>query len=87
MNVIYFLIVIPVAVIALFFLYKYNDKLKLIYSIIFLSVFVFIFRLLLVFFSDSIGVMPYIKYDVIFYSLLTVFGVLFAYFYVKKIGK
>jgi membrane protease YdiL (CAAX protease family) len=31
--------------------------------------------------------MPYIKYDVIFYSLLTVFGVLFAYFYVKKIEK
>ncbi|MHA1382988.1 MAG: CPBP family glutamic-type intramembrane protease [Candidatus Helarchaeota archaeon] len=57
------------------------------WNIIVLSTLVFIVRFILIFFGYTIGIMPYLKDDILFYSLLALFGVLFTIFYLTKIEK
>jgi len=42
---------------------------------------------MLTFFGITIGIMPYLVEDVIFYSLLLLFGLIFTYYYLYKIEK
>ncbi|MFX1451129.1 MAG: CPBP family intramembrane glutamic endopeptidase, partial [Promethearchaeota archaeon] len=61
-----------------------NDSL---FYIIALTILLFIIRFILIFFANTIGTMPYLKPDIIFYSLLTIFGVVATWIYVKYIEK
>ncbi|MBD3255483.1 MAG: CPBP family intramembrane metalloprotease [Candidatus Lokiarchaeota archaeon] len=88
-NLWYFLIALPISIFFSFFiskLYKKEEENNLL-IIISLSILLFFVRLLLVFFADTIGIMPYIKEDLLFYPLLLAFGLLFTGFYVQKIEK
>lgn len=88
-NLLYFAIVAPILLVSTLLikrLYKNEEKNSLI-IIISLCVILFIFRLTLVFFGETIGIMPYITGDVLFYPLLCVFGLIFTWFYLTKIEK
>ena len=87
MNLIYFIIVIPIVLIAFFMVSRIDKEKDHFIIIIILGVLLFIVRLVLVFFADTIGIMPYLKSDIIFYTLLTIFGVGITCLYVKKIEK
>ena len=87
MNLYYFVIVIPIVVITSLILLKVQDKLNSLLKIIILSILLFFVRIMLVFFSDTIGIMPYIYPDLLFYSLLTIFGIFFTIFYLLKVEK
>lgn len=84
-SLLYFLIITPIVVVSYILMYKFINKIKPYLKIILLGIFLFIVRFVLVFFQDSIGIMPYILPNVIFYGLLAVFGVLLTILYVKKI--
>lgn len=86
-NLVYFIIIIPIVLITFFIILKINEKQNPLLIIIILSILLFIIRIILVFFEYTIGIMPYLKEDVIFYSLLTIFGVLATILYVKKVEK
>ncbi|MHA1281612.1 MAG: CPBP family intramembrane glutamic endopeptidase [Promethearchaeota archaeon] len=88
-NLLYFLIVIPIALVFYIIILKLNrDKEKNIVKIILaLSLLLFIVRFILTFFSETIGIMPYLKDDVIFYLILTFFGLFLTWFYVVKVEK
>jgi len=49
------------------------------------SLLLFFVRIMLVVFQNTIGVMPYIIPDVVFYSILMVFGVVFSTFFLMKV--
>ncbi len=86
-NLFYFVIAIPIVLIAFPIISKLCKEKKTLSIIVVLSLLLFVVRLILVFFKDTIGIMPYLIEDVIFYSLLMVFGVFFTWFYVIKIEK
>ncbi|MBD3229606.1 MAG: CPBP family intramembrane metalloprotease [Candidatus Lokiarchaeota archaeon] len=86
-SLFYFLIITPIVVVSYLLIYKFNKKLEAYQKIIFLGIFLFLVRFFLIFFQDSIGIMPYILPNVIFYALLAVFGVFLTILYVKKIEK
>ena len=86
-NLIYFTITLPLAIIFYIILLKIKPQNNYLMNLIILSIFLFIVRITLVFFADTIGIMPYLKEDVIFYTLLMIFGVLMTYIYVNKIEK
>ncbi len=88
-NLTFFLVLAPILLIGLYFLSRLNsdkegNRIKL---LIVLPVFLFVIRLFLVFYADTIGTMPYLVEDVVFYLLLMVFGLVFTWFYVVRIDK
>lgn len=86
-NFIYFFIVLPIVLVATFFIKKLHDKEKHLSVIIGVGLLVFFVRIMLVFFQSWIGIMPYILPDVIFYTLLMIFGIVYSTFYVLKVEK
>ena len=86
-NLVYFIVTIPIAVLFYRIVLKIKIQNKSLMKIFILSVFLFIVRINLVFFSDTIGIMPYLKEDVIFYTILMIFGVMMTILYVSKIEK
>ena len=86
-NLLYFIIAIPIVLITFPILSKLcNDK-RFLSIIIVLSLILFSVRFILILFQDTIGIMPYLIEDVVFYSLLMIFGVIFTWFYVIRIEK
>jgi len=86
-NLVYFIVTIPIAIIFSIILLKVKPQNNNLMKLLILSAFLFIVRLNLVFFAETIGIMPYLKEDVIFYILLMIFGVLMTYLYVSKVEK
>ena len=84
-NLLYFLIALPLVLIGFRFISKLFKTEKKITLVITLSLLLFLVRLLLVFFQETIGIMPYLIEDVSFYVLLMFFGVFMTWYYVKKI--
>ena len=86
-NLVYFIIIIPI--VAIFYVIIINLKKKENYSlnIVILSMLLFIVRICLVIFANTIGIMPYLIEDVIFYSLLLTFGITFTIVYVLRVEK
>lgn len=83
----YFLIVLP-PICALFYcMNRFVKKDKHVQRILLISIALFFVRIMLVAFADSIGVMPYVQPELVFYSVLTVFGVAFSICNVKYIEK
>jgi len=88
-NLVYFLIVLPFVLISFPYISRLNknreeNHLKI---IIILTSLLFIVRFILIFFGETIGIMPYLVEDVLFYSLLMIFGLFITWFYIKKIEK
>ncbi len=88
-NLIYFIIVIPIVFIAFPIVLKINNKENKnhIIIIVVLCILFFFVRFPLVFFAKTIGIMPYLVEDVLFYSLLAIFGIFVTVFYIFKIEK
>ena len=86
-NLVYFIIIIPVVVIFYFINLKLRKKDNIVLDIIVLSLLLFLVRLFLVLFANTIGIMPYLIEDVIFYGLLLCFGIGFTVIYVLRIEK
>ncbi|GAI77105.1 unnamed protein product, partial [marine sediment metagenome] len=86
-NLLYFIIAIPIVLITFPILSKLCKDKRFLSIIIVLSFLLFSVRVILILFQDTIGIMPYLIEDVIFYGLLMVFGVIFTWFYVIKIEK
>ncbi|MFX1339896.1 MAG: CPBP family intramembrane glutamic endopeptidase [Promethearchaeota archaeon] len=86
-NLLYFIIVVPIILITFPILSKLCKSKRNLSLIITLSLLLFSVRFILILFQDTIGIMPYLVEDVIFYGLLMVFGLIFTWFYVYKIEK
>jgi membrane protease YdiL (CAAX protease family) len=86
-NLFYFLITVPIVLILLPIISKLSKAEKYLPIIIILSFLLFLVRFFLIFFQKTIGVMPYLIEDVVFYTLLLIFGILFTLVYVVKIEK
>ncbi len=86
-NLLYFIIAIPIVLITFPILSKLCKDKRFLSIIIVLSLLLFSVRFILIIFQDTIGIMPYLIEDVVFYSLLMIFGVIFTWFYVFKIEK
>jgi membrane protease YdiL (CAAX protease family) len=86
-NLVYFIITIPVVLITFTILSKLCKDKKTFSLIVVLSTLLFLVRLILIFFQNTIGIMPYLIEDVFFYGLLMIFGVIFTWVYVFKIEK
>lgn len=84
-SLLYFIIVSPVVAFVLIFLKRVAKHEKSGAIIVVLSALLFFVRLMLVFFQEWIGIMPYVKDDVLFYGFLTVFGVVFSIYYVMNV--
>lgn len=83
-NLIYFAITIPL-VNLIYFAITIKVREKHLISIAILGVLVFLVRFVLVLFADTIGIMPYLEADIIFYTLLAIFGIIVTIIYVKKV--
>ncbi|MFX0100651.1 MAG: hypothetical protein ACFFCS_13840, partial [Candidatus Hodarchaeota archaeon] len=88
-NLLYFVISLPIILLTYPILSKlvkkdekYNE-----FIIITLSILLFLVRFVLVFFKDTIGIMPYLVEDVVFYPLLVVFGLLITFYYLKMVER
>ena len=86
-NLVYFIFTIPIAVLFYIILLKIKIQNNSLMKLFILSLFLFIVRINLVLFADTIGIMPYLKEDVIFYTVLMIFGVIMTFLYVSKIEK
>ena len=86
-NLVYFIIVIPIILITFSIISKLCKDKKRLSIIIVLSLFLFTIRFILIFFQETIGIMPYLIEDVLFYGLLMILGVIMTWFYVIKIEK
>ncbi|MHA1145501.1 MAG: CPBP family intramembrane glutamic endopeptidase [Candidatus Helarchaeota archaeon] len=86
-NLLYFVIVAPVVLIVTYFMSRLDEDQKHLTIICILGALLFFVRIMLVVFSPTIGVMPYIFPDVIFYTILMFFGVAFSTFYLLKVEK
>ncbi|MHA1696780.1 MAG: CPBP family glutamic-type intramembrane protease [Candidatus Helarchaeota archaeon] len=84
-NLDYFIIVAPITILAYFILKRLQKFDKPLLMIITLSVILFFVRFMLIFYSSSIGVMPYVYPNLLFYSLLSILGIVFSIIYVKKV--
>jgi membrane protease YdiL (CAAX protease family) len=86
-NLLYFLVVLP-PICALFYcIGRFVKKESHVQRIVLLSIALFFVRIMLVVFAGSIGVMPYVRPELVFYGLLTAFGVAFSIFNVKYVEK
>lgn len=86
-NLLYFAIVAPIVVLTGFFLMKWDKERSRTLKVLSLTILLFVVRIILVVFADSIGIMPYLEHDLVFYSLLTIFGVIFTMVFVFKVEK
>ena len=88
-NLIYFCLASPVILIAFYGINKLNQQSQPNYKlkILVVSIALFIVRVLLVLFKDSIGIMPYLIEDIVFYGTLTTFGLGITYFFIRFIEK
>ncbi len=86
-NLLYFLIVLPPMCLLFYYLPRLVKKDDHVGKILVVSCALFFVRIMLVVFADSIGVMPYVKPELVLYSLLTIFGVGFSIFNVKYVEK
>ena len=88
-NLLYFVITLPILAIALYFVSKLYTKEKInhLAIILSLSLLLFLIRFILAFFGTTIGIMPYLIEDVVFYSLLLLFGMIFTYYFLYRIEK
>jgi len=88
-NLIYFVIVLPIVFVAFPIVLKLNNKENKnhVKIIVVLCILFFLVRFPLVLFSETIGIMPYLVEDVLFYSLLAVFGIGVTWVYITKIEK
>lgn len=86
-NLLYFIITVPIVLITFPILSKLCKDKRNLSLITLLSLLLFTVRFILIFFKETIGIMPYLIEDVIFYSLLMIFGVIFTIFYIYKIEK
>jgi len=88
-NLIYFIIVIPIVFVAFPIVLKLNKKedRNHVNIIVVLCILFFLVRFPLVLFSETIGIMPYLVEDVLFYSLLAIFGIFVTIVYTSKIEK
>ncbi len=86
-NLLFFAIVAPITIGVGVFLMKRDPERDRLLIIIILSVLLFGVRVLLVPFANTIGIMPYLVYDIIFYTLLTIFGIIITILYVIKVEK
>ncbi len=77
-ELLYFVIIVPLAIVLALIYKKYIKNLDAKYNIIFIGILTFLVRILLVPFSGSIGQMPYIMPNLLFYTLLTIFGTIFT---------
>ncbi|MHC1591456.1 MAG: CPBP family intramembrane glutamic endopeptidase [Candidatus Helarchaeales archaeon] len=84
-NFIYFAIVVPVALAVALLLRKHEAGENHVLSVVVLGILLFFVRIMLVPFQFTIGIMPYILPDVVFYGTLTFFGVMFSILYVLKV--
>lgn len=84
-NFLYFAIVGPVVIIVTLLIMKFEITKKHVTTIVIISLLLFFVRIMLVLFQNTIGVMPYIIPDIVFYSILTVFGVVFSTFFLLKV--
>ncbi len=88
-NLTFFLFLAPIIFFGFSFLSRLNsdkerNRLKILIA---LPVLLFVVRLFLVFYANTIGIMPYLIEDIVFYMLLMVFGLAFTWFYVVRIDK
>ena len=86
-DLFYFVFILVVAPFILLLIWKLNKKEKHLLIIIVLGLFLFYVRIMLVVYQDLIGIMPYILPDMPFYTILTIFGVVFSIFYVTRVEK
>ena len=86
-NLVYFILVIPVVILFYFIDSRLRKKNNNALNIVVLSILLFTVRLCLVLFGNTIGIMPYLVEDVVFYVLLLCFGIGFTMIYVLKIEK
>ena len=86
-NLVYFIITIPIVLIVFPILLKLCKDKKILSLILVLTILLFLVRFFLIFFQNTIGIMPYLIEDVIFYGLLMIFGVIFTWVYVYIIEK
>ncbi len=88
-NLLYFVITLPILVLALYLISKLYSKKKInhLAIIISISLLLFLIRFILAFFGATIGIMPYLIEDVVFYSLLLLFGLTFTYYFLYRIEK
>jgi len=88
-NLLYFVIALPIVGTFFLFLARLNrDKEPNRKEIVLvLSIMLFLIRFFLIFFGATIGIMPYLIEDVLFYSLLTILGVIMTFAYITKIEK
>ncbi len=84
-NLFYFLIVLPPMCLLFYYLPRLVKNDNHVGKILVVSCALFFVRIMLVVFADSIGVMPSVKPELVFYSLLTLFGVGFSIFNVKHV--
>ena len=86
-NLIYFVIVFPIVIVGFAIISKIHKTGKLLEKIVSLSLLLFLIRFILIFFQETIGIMPYLVEDVVFYTILMIFGIIFTFFYIYKIEK
>lgn len=88
-NLLYFVITLPILVIALYLVSKLylKENINHLVIILSLSLLLFLIRFILTIFGATIGIMPYLVEDVVFYSLLLLFGMIFTYYFLYRIEK
>ena len=86
-NLLYFAIVGPLVVLTSLILRKRDREKDRLLIVGVLCLLLFAVRIFLVLFADTIGIMPYLEPDILFYTLLAIFGVVFTVFYVLKVEK
>ncbi|MEX2681313.1 MAG: CPBP family intramembrane glutamic endopeptidase [Candidatus Sigynarchaeota archaeon] len=86
-NYFYFIIVLPPVLVLFYCINKFVKQDSHAQRILLVSIALFFVRVMLLLFADSIGVMPRVRPELAFYSLLAVFGVLFSFGNVKLIEK
>ncbi len=86
-NLLYFLIVLPTMCLLFYYLPRLVKENNHIGKILVVSGAMFFARIMLVVFADSIGVMPYVNPELVFYCMLTLIGAGFSNFNVKYVNK
>jgi membrane protease YdiL (CAAX protease family) len=84
-NLFYFLLVVPIVLIGFSIASKLYKAKKSLALVINLSLLFFLVRLILVFFQVTIGIMPYLIEDILFYVMLMFLGIFMTWYYLRKI--
>ena len=84
-NLLYSAIIPPIVLVSCYFLMKLDKVKNRILYLAILTLLLFAVRIFLVPFAESIGIMPILNYEIIFYTLLAIFGVIFTILYVLRV--